>query len=436
MGASSGAQGSASRTTRRAERRGLRRALTILASIVALLIVAGAASAFVFVRGLETEMRTGVLADESVGTALTDKEPEAPFNILLIGSDARSADEQARADTIIVARLDPGEKRAWLLSIPRDTRVEVPGYGVNKINASSSLGGPALMIDTVEGFLDMPVHHYMEIDFNGFQGIVDAMGGIWLNVDVGIDDRKAASHSPGQRSQRIEPGYQLLDGEHALTFVRSRDFPDADFTRMKNQQQFFKALASQSVRWSNVLKIPSMAKQFSRNVTTDMGVGQIMSLAQAFKGIDESGLQTATLPGEWRSPYVVPDEEMKQHLVSQMLAGGDIEISEDSATADLLPADVSVSVRNGGGISGSAAMAAQRLESRGFVITEVGNANQFIYDETLVVYRDNADAARLVAQQIGSERLVESRGMYAFDSDILVVIGSDWSALMDSGQSQ
>jgi polyisoprenyl-teichoic acid--peptidoglycan teichoic acid transferase len=270
-------------------RRALKRAALGIAVVLGTLLIGGAVLGYAFVQGLEREMQSSVTADETVSVALSEKVPEEPFNILLLGSDARPKEEAARADTIIVARVDPGEKRMWMLSIPRDTRVEIPDHGVNKINAATYLGGPALMIDTVEEFLDMPINHYMEVDFNGFQGIVDAMGGIYVNVGVEIDDWKASSHSPGRRAQRIEPGYQLLDGEHALTFVRSRDFPDADFTRMRHQQEFFKALASQSMRWGNVLKLPGMAREFAGNVSTDMGVGQILSIAQSLRGMDASG---------------------------------------------------------------------------------------------------------------------------------------------------
>jgi LCP family protein required for cell wall assembly len=423
------------RAQKQKHRRAAKRAAAVAGVIILVLLIGGAVAAYAFVQGLEREMQTEIVQDEKVTEALTEKAPEEPFNILLLGSDARPQEEAARADTIIVARVDPEAKRVWMLSIPRDTRVEIPEHGVNKINAANYLGGPALMIDTIEGFLDMPIHHYMAVDFNGFQGIVDAMGGIYVNVEQEIDDWRAASHSPSNRAKHIEPGYQLLDGEHALTFVRSRDFPDADFTRMKHQQEFFKALASQSMRWSNVLKLPGMAREFAKNVSTDVGVGQILSLAQSFRGIDATNVQTATLPGEWRSPYIVPDTEMKEYLVSQILENGDIE--EQPGEEDLLaPADISVAVRNGGGIAGSAAMAAERLRARGFDVREVGNANQFVYEETLVVYTDNEEAADLVARQLKTERTVPSRGMYSFTTDILVVVGADWTTLVGAEASE
>jgi LCP family protein required for cell wall assembly len=394
--------------------------------VLGILLIAGFTWAYAFIRGIEGRMQETVKADESVTEALAEKEAQEPFNLLLLGSDARLDEEAARADTIIVARIDPAERRVWMISIPRDTRVDIPGNGVSKVNAATAIGGPSLMIDTAEEYLGLPIHHYMEIDFSGFQGIVDAMGGIYIDVDVEIDDPKAASHSPGRRASYIAPGYQLLDGEHALTYVRSRDFPDSDFTRMRHQQNFFKALAQQSVSWGNLLKLPKMASEFSKFVVTDMGISQVLDLAQSLKGMDTGSIQTATLPGEWRSPYVVADEEMKEYLVSQMLAGGSIE-ETSVPEAERAHEDISVSVRNGAGISGIAGQAAARLQASGFQVGDVGNANQFVYDETLVVYQDDEAAAQAVASVLPLGRLVPSRGMYAFTTDVLVVVGKDWA---------
>jgi len=409
------------RRLRRAKRMA---AVTAIALVVVL--VAGLTWAYAFLRGIEGRMQETVKADEAVGAALTKKEPEEPFNLLLLGSDARLEEEAARADTIIVARVDPTVHKVWMVSIPRDTRVEIPGNGVNKINAATAIGGPSLMIDTVEEYLGMPIHHYMEVDFSGFQGIVDAMGGIYIDVDVEIDDPKAASHSPGRRASYIAPGYQLLDGEHALTYVRSRNFPDSDFTRMRHQQNFFKALAEQSASWGNLLKLPKIASELSRHVVTDMSVSQMLSLAQSFKGMGTENIQTATLPGEWRSPYVIVDEAMKEYLVSQMLTGGSIEAtSVPEPQRD--PAGITVAIRNGAGISGVAGQAAARLQAHGFRVLEVGNANQFVYEDTLIVYKDDEGAAQVVASALPKGRLVPSRGMYAFSTDVLVVVGKDWT---------
>ncbi|MHB9004628.1 MAG: LCP family protein, partial [Coriobacteriia bacterium] len=106
---------------------------------------------------------------------------------------------------------------------------------------------------------------------------------MWVDVDVEIDDVKAASHSPGLRAKNIPAGRQLLDGEHALTFVRSRDFPDADFTRIKHQQEFFKALADQLVKAGNVIKVPTIIRGMAEYMSTDMSVGDMIDVTEALR---------------------------------------------------------------------------------------------------------------------------------------------------------
>ncbi|MDZ4064816.1 MAG: LCP family protein, partial [Coriobacteriia bacterium] len=364
-----------------------------------------------FMRSINKEFQDDVVKDDKLAEVLTEPEPAKPFTILLLGSDVRPDEEAARTDTVIVAKVDPQAKRVWMISIPRDTRVEVPGYGVEKVNAANFHGGPALAVETVEKFLDVPINHYMEIDFEGFQSIVDALGGVYIDVDVEIDDWKAASHSKHHKASHIDPGYQLLDGEYALTYVRSRNFPDSDFTRMRHQQTFFKALAKQSTRWDNLFKLPGAIREFAKATTTDMSVGEMFGIASALRGLAEDSVQTATLVGEWRTPYIWTDEELKDRLVAAFKQGGDIETAkEPDQTTAIQPQDVTITVRNGGGISGIAAQCSDTLKAAGFDVRDVGNANQFVYDETLVVYREGDVAANAAAAALPAAKVISSRG--------------------------
>ncbi len=419
------------------ERRKRRTKVTLYAvlGIVALLMVSGATWAFFTYRGIEKALQSGAGNNEQTQKALTQPKPKEPFTILLMGSDIRPGEEAARADTIIVAKVDPEQKRVWMLSIPRDTRVDIPGHGIAKINAANfyggAEGGPALMIQTVEDFLDIKINHYMEIDFAGFQAAVDALGGVWIDVDVEIDDWKAASHSPGHAASHIDPGYQLLDGEYALTYVRSRDFPDADFTRMRHQQTFFKALAEQSSSIENLPKLPAIARSIAGYTSTSMSVGEMLEVIQAMKGIGGADVQTATIIGEWKSPYVWTDEVEKARLIAAFTDG---RAFDDTSTASVVlePADITVTVRNGAGLSGVAAECSGILRSRGYVVSDVGNANQFVYDKTLVVYSGNDKAAaERVAVDLPRAEIVDSRGMYSFSTRILVVVGKDWAEKTD-----
>jgi LCP family protein required for cell wall assembly len=388
-------------------------------------VLAGAAYAYSMLQSAQNTMNKNSQKDEELAGVLDEHVPDEPFNVLLLGQDNRPGESAARADTIIVARIDPENDKVWMLSIPRDTRVEIPGHGTQKINAATFYGGPSLMVETVQNFLDVPINHYMDIDFDGFIKVVDSLGGVWIDVDTEIDDPKASSHGSFTASH-IDKGYQLLDGDHALTFVRSRDFPDADFTRMRHQQQFFKALAEQATKFGNVMKIPGMVKDVSQFMSTDMKLTQIVDVAMALRDMGGANVQTATIMGEWKSPYVWPDEERKAFLVDAMLNGRSF---DETATPEVgvSPANITVTIRNGAGIEGCATGTSDILKGKGYPVGEVGNANQFVYDETLVVYKTDRAAAVQVASDLPKGRVVESRGMYAFTTDVLVVVGKDYA---------
>lgn len=405
-----------------------------IAAVVGVLVLAGAVYGFFWYRSVDSNMRRATLDDAKLNDALDDRsdEPKEPFTILLTGNDARKGEEVARADTIILAKVDPKAKKIWMLSIPRDTRVEIPGHGVNKINAARELGGAddgdALLIETVKQFTGIPVNYYMEVSFLGFVKAVDTVGGLWIDVDVEIDDWKAASHSKNHKASYIASGYQLLDGEHALTFVRSRDFPDADFTRMKHQQEFFKALVKQMTRAGNLLKLPSVVNGISNNVVSTLPMGDVVSIARSFQGMASENVQTATITGEWRSPYVWPDEERKAMLIDAFMSGGSFDGPTQPDTG-IDPAGVTITVRNGAGLEGVASSAAAVLTGAGFNVTNVGNANQFVYDRTLVVYDEERALADAVLKKLPTGEVVASRGMYEFSTDVLVVVGKDWSSV-------
>lgn len=415
----------------------IKRWVAIVGIAVAILLVGGAAYGYLWYRSIGSNMSKAALSDTELQKALDEPTRTAsePFTLLLTGNDRRPGETVSRADTIILAKVDPKAKKVWLVSIPRDTRVEIPGHGVDKINASSFYGGNALLVETVKELTGLPVNYYADVNFRGFVNAVDTLGGVWVDVDVPIDDWKA-DMSPDNSAQTIEPGYQLLDGYHALTFVRSRDFPDADFTRMRHQQMFFKALAAQMTQAGNFFKIPTVINGVSKHVSTTMPVADMIRVAQTLQGIEPDNIQTATLTGEWKSPYVYPDEERLAFLVDALENGRPF---DETATpeAAITPSSISITVRNGAGISGVAARASDVLRRAGFDVSEVGNANQFVYEKTIVVYKDGGKAmAEAVAAALPAADLVPSRGMYDFSTDILVVVGKDWKSVATSSTAQ
>lgn len=406
-----------------------------------LIFAAVAAVAGVFyVRNINGKMQQNFKTDEKADAVLAkpkEQERDAPFYMLLMGVDSREIGEASRSDTLMIVRVDPQQQRVTLVSIPRDTRVTIPGHGKTKINAAHAFGGPALVIETVSEITGLPISHYAEVDFKGFKDVVDALGGITVTVPEDIYDMKAANHV--ESAAKLEAGTQKLDGAHALTFVRSRAFPRGDLQRIENQQTFLKAVLKEALKPANVLRLPSTVSAMADSMTTDLSVGDLLSIANQMKGMNADALEAVTMPGEPQmiggGSYVVMDDEAFAAMIERVKNGQPAEVVE-AADGTAEPYQIKVTVKNGSGISGVAADAARRLRNLDFQVGEIGNMNQMVYDETLIVYKKNKDRATLVADALGRGKVVSSRGMYSFDTDVLVVVGKDWGPPQASHDNQ
>ena len=226
---------------------------------------------------------------------------------LLLGSDA-SAGGASRADTIVVTRAGGG-----MLAVPRDTLVEIPGVGEDKINAAFAAGGPDLTAETVENLTGVTVDGYVVVNFGGVQEIVDAMGGITLEVDepveVGIEGRRVS----------IPAGTRELDGFEALAYVRYRGGPTADIGRIGRQQKFLRELAQESTSPSNLIRLPATARAIWRNIETNMNPLQAARFAirTRLSGIEEAELYPGTPQYIEGISYWVPDREAGDEVVAR-----------------------------------------------------------------------------------------------------------------------
>lgn len=233
------------------------------------------------------------------------------ITILLVGTDRRPEWKTGRADSLNVLRLYPKENLAYLLSIPRDARVEVPGRGQDKINYSYTLGGPALLIETVENLLDLDVNYYAQVDYVTFQKVVDAIGGVEYYIDKGWYS--------GEFKVQVRQGTHRRSGIEALADLKSRTFAMKDVQRVRHQQEFLTAAAKQLI--NSPAQMPQVAEVIADNSKTNMKLTDMYRIGKAFgnKNID---LQVAALPGSaglFRGvAYAFIDRKAKDTLVSQM----------------------------------------------------------------------------------------------------------------------
>lgn len=203
-------------------------------------------------------------------------------NILLIGSDSRKnvgrgdASDVGRADSMILMRFDPPRRRYSVLSIPRDLRVDVPGYGQEKVNAAYQLGGPALTVRTIRQLTGLPVHHYMLIDFAGFKDVVDSLGGITVNNPRAIRSERFDGYV-----WRFRKGENKLDGRHALAYARVRrnvlNLNESDLTRAARQQAVLDAISAKVVSFHSVLHPRGTPRAVMSPLTTDATASQLVA---------------------------------------------------------------------------------------------------------------------------------------------------------------
>lgn len=177
---------------------------------------------------------------------------------VLLGSDAR-AEEASRSDTIMIAKAGGG-----LLAVPRDTLVEIPGIGQDKVNAAFANGGPELSVETLENLTGLPIGNYVVLNFGGVEEIVDALGDITLNVEEPIETEQDNEYF------FIPAGTRELTGEEALAYVRYRGGPTADIGRIERQQRFLRALADELSSPENLLRLPATVRAVWHNVETNM----------------------------------------------------------------------------------------------------------------------------------------------------------------------
>lgn len=235
---------------------------------------------------------------------------EKRLNILLLGVDQRG-NEPARSDTIMVAFLDLDKPDVKLLSVPRDTRVEIPGRrGREKLNHSHAYGGADLTMEVVSNLLDIPLDKYVEVNFKGFEDVIDALGGVEIEVEKRMRNKDEGIN--------LQPGLQRLNGNDALGYVRYRSDGD-DITRIGRQQKFMKEMIKETLQLSTVWRLPKLVTEVNECVTTNLSYTEMLGLANAMRKLDASTLDGQTLPGypQYISniSYWIPDHDAIKDLV-------------------------------------------------------------------------------------------------------------------------
>jgi LCP family protein required for cell wall assembly len=353
-------------------------------------------------------------------------QPESLFpgrdrlNILCLGIDRNWTNrnlpysDDARSDTMLVLSLDLRQRTVAVLSIPRDSRVELPDHGWQKINAAHAFGGVDLAMDTVREFLDVPIEYYIRVKIGAVEKVVDALGGVQLHVekDMQYDDNW------GQLHVDLKGGDQRLTGKQAEGYMRFRHDGEGDFGRMRRQQQVLRTVAQQLKSPATLLHLGKWIDVFTRNVDTNLSRAELMGLARMFYGTQLQDIVTETLPGRNQMidgiAYVEVYDQPKKDMVDWLLRG-------DETAANLL---VKVAVLNGCRRRAAAVRVTEHLHQEELQARFAGRADRSDYPRTRIIdHGHHRGAGARVAQALGLKQVEWDKTDHG--PDVTVIVGLD-----------
>jgi LCP family protein required for cell wall assembly len=414
-----------------APRRGLPKPLKV--TIVALLVVANV-GALAVLWAVNTGQDVLALArtDDDVVSELSKPSGDS-LTFLVVGSDSREGIDDLsffgpaggeRGDVVMLVRLDQATGNARMLSIPRDLWVDIPGNGPGRINAAYAYGGPSLMVRTIRENLGIEVNHYVEVDFVGFSSMIDELGGLEMTFPYPARDNFSGLS--------VEAGTQILDGDQALAFARSRKYQEyqnggwvsvdaSDIGRTQRQQEVVRAILTEMKTPGSIAEAGQIAGSIAQHMTVDatLAASSVAQLAWDFRGLLTGSIEGHTLPvyGDTvGGASVVRAAEPEAAAMIEEFTSGAVAV----ATGPLR-----VQVLNGNGVVGAAGEMSERLAEAGFEIAGVGNAEERDYANTTVLVPRGSDAGDQIVGQLGFG--VVQFGTVDNGYDAVVIVGADAS---------
>lgn len=351
-------------------------------------------------------------------------------HVLILGLDYVPTATARRSDTIFVASVREGDVR--LIAIPRDTHVKFPDGRVEKVNAAYAFGGAELARRVVSNFLGIEIKYYIVIDYDGFERLVDLIGGVTVTVEKPLKDDKTKPPID------IAAGTQKLTGKMALGYIRYRDNVTGDLGRLQRQKQLLEALLRQGLRDQSLNNVQQMVTTAQKYIETNIAPVVLYRLAQRVQNLRPEQVQIKQIPGEsvCKSAkeggcYIEPDPVRTAQLVNKMLRGLDV------VTAD----EVRVKVLNGSGATGIARRVGEILRNEGFSVVHVGNADRFDYLQSYIIdITGNAKKIELLRERslrsllkvVKPEEIsatmkgLAAKGVTHDGADAIIILGQDF----------
>jgi LCP family protein required for cell wall assembly len=357
--------------------------------------------------------------------------PGKPTNVLLIGSDTRPSEgDPGRSDSLILVRMDPRRDFISMLSFPRDLWVNVPGYGLAKINEAYSHGAD-VTIATVEELTGEPINDYVILDFTGFEKLVNAVGGVYLDIDRRYFNENVGTIATNFDDIDLQPGYQRLDGANALDYVRYRH-TDSTYSRDARQQTFLSELKRQTKDLRNLTNITSFRKIFGENIEFSFrDPRRFLSLLELALVTPKDRIAKASVVGSGELTSAGASIQVAgQATVDAAVAAWkepEFERQQPAPAKKRDPATIDVVVQNGSGRFLTAESVAQALATKKYRTSVGGNADNFDYASSAVYYAPAfRDSARRIAELLGPSATIGALDE-ANGNQIVVIAGADFT---------
>ena len=357
------------------------------------------------------------LDDSSVSSALVSAKNDEPTYTLLAGLNGSGENECA--SYLAVLRVDYQNNTVSLLNIPSNiaaTYSDTDSKGT-MLRDAPHIKDEGELVKQVSSLIGQDINHYVRITGEDFASLIDSLGGLNVNVEQYVDD-------PTVGTAVLDPGQQTLNGEQALVYVSAKNYTDGYGQRANVQNQVFTAFV-QALEDKGGLDFAMSADDIAGKIKTDMSYDEIGKIASLFPN---ATFYSNTVPGSQsvsgdKVSWSVASSSFSQ-ICDQFKSGQNMD------TSGVNKSSVSIVVLNGAGADGYSAQAAQILTNAGYTIKDTGNAESFVYDETLVIYRSDDDklAAEAIVQDLGTGRAVAAGVYYNLSTNIQVVVGKDWTS--------
>lgn len=337
------------------------------------------------------------------------------------------------SDTMLLVRLMPDTHKINVLSIPRDTLVELPGKGIDKINDANVIGGAEAAAKSVSNLLsNIPIDHYVRVDTEGFIELVNVLGDVEVNIP------KAMHYVDKTQNLYIDfqPGKQKLNGQHFQEYVRFRHDALGDIGRVQRQQEALKALLQTLLKPETVAKIPQLLGVIKNNVDTDFSIGEILGIFDFLSHSDRKNISLVMLPGRFSEPseykrsYWIANREAIPPILANFFDVASNQTSDNSSNIKSNKTQIKLAITNGTEEPNKANKAALFLGKHGFPRAyiskhEVDTDNFPLSQTKIIAQKGDIAAANAVKEALGIGQ-VEIDSIGDIDSDITVIIGQDF----------